>query len=300
VGVTENDVANGQQSLIDVSQERKQPAELQLSGQLAQPTFNLPALIDPELAKEVIAENLDGMDAIRFDKIDMPSGGGIAFTIVDEDGKEEPVKELKGVLLDKYPFRAWYMKSFEEKGDDDLGIPDCFSSDNIHGSGCQAAGIPVDQLCATCPKGQWGSNRKGGRGKDCADKIRIHILPENSVFPKYIDAPPTSLGNFKDYLKRLSNKMNPFYGVVTAISLEKDKNDAGITYSKATFAKAANLTPSERKQMREYINTLLPSMRKITRESIGDQPVDMSGNAGGAGDVIDVLGGAVDGDEQPY
>lgn len=261
-----------------------------------QPTFSLPALIDPELAKEVIAENLDGMGEQRFDKIDMPSGGGIAFTLVDEDGKEEPVKELRGILLDKYPFRAWYIKSYEEKSKDDIGIPDCFSSDNIHGSGCAAAGIPAGQLCATCPKGQWGSNRKGGRGKDCADKIRMHIVMEGNVFPHYIDAPPTSLGNFKDYLKRLSNKMNPFYGVVTSISLEKDENDNGTVYSKATFAKAVNLTSEERGRMKQYIETLLPSMRKITRESIGEV-VDVGGGGNVAGCVA---GGDVADGDQPY
>lgn len=281
--------AGGQQSLMDVSAsgvsldtEQRQLAERQLAEM--QVTFNIPALISLEEAKEAIAENLAEMGEFRIRKINMPSGGGIAFTLVDEDGKEEPVKELKGVLLDKYPFRAWYIRSFEEKGEGDIGIPDCFSSDNIHGSGCKEAGIPEGQLCETCAKGQWGSSRKGGRGKDCADKIRIHVLLEGDVFPYYIDAPPTSLGNFKDYLMRLTNKMNLFYGVVTTISLEKDKSDGGITYSKAKFAKAANLTKEERAKMKECIAALLPSMRKITRESIGEV-MDIQGGA-----VIDAVG----------
>jgi hypothetical protein len=267
VGIPEKIVAEGQQSVLDVTTSSPQGKDLAVA---APPTFSLPALISPDEIREVLAENLDGMGEQRFDKINIPSGGGIAFTLVDEDGKEEPVKELRGVLLDKFPFKAWYIKSYEEKSKDDIGIPDCFSADNIHGSGCKEAGIPVGQLCETCPKGQWGSNRKGGRGKDCPDKIRIHIVLEGNVFPHYIDAPPTSLGNFKDYLKRLSNKMNPFYGVVTTISLEKDENDAGAVYSKATFAKAANLTKEERTKMKQYIDALLPSMRKITKESIGE------------------------------
>ena len=272
-----SEAAGGQQSLMDVQSEQTQVAVAEI-----QVTFNLPALISPEEARNVLAENLAGMGEQRFDKIKIPSGGGIAFTIVDEDGKEEPVKELKGILLDKYPFRAWYMKSYEEKGKDDIGIPDCFSADNVHGSGCKEAGIPEGQLCETCAKGQWGSSRKGGRGKDCADKIRIHVLLEGNVFPHFIDAPPTSLGNFKDYLKRLTNKMNPFYGVVTVIGLEKDENDAGTEYSKAKFAKAVNLTREERLKMKEYIAALSPSMRKITRESIGE--------------VVDLQGGAVGGE----
>lgn len=285
-GKVVNEVAGGQQSLMDVSTdtEQRQLAEMQA-------TFNIPALVCPEEVKKIIAENLAGMGEQRFDKINMPSGGGIAFTIIDEDGKEEPAKDLKCILLDKFPFKAWYIRSFEEKGEGDIGIPDCFSADNIHGSGCREAGIPEGQLCEMCSKGQWGSNRKGGRGKDCADKIRIHFVLEENAFPKYIDAPPTSVGNVKDYLKRLSNKMNLFYGVVTNISLEKDKNDTGITYPKATFAKAANLTREERAKMKDYIEALLPSMRKITRESIGEVA---------AVDVVDVQGGAAgEGYRQP-
>ena len=263
----------------------RQNAELALT-QAYEPTFNLPALTHPQEAMEVIHENLDGMGEMKFDKINMPSGGGIAFTIVDEDGKEEPVKEIKGVLLYKKPFKAWYIKAFEEKTDEDTGAPDCFSSDMVHGSGCEAAGIPEGQLCKTCPKNQWGSDRKGGKGKDCADKIRIYILPEENVFPKFMDLPPTSIGGFKDYVKRLANKLNPFYGVVTVVGLDTDKSGGGIKFSKATFAKAVNLSREERGSIKGYINTLTPLMERISRESIapdGDVVVEGETAAVGAG-----------------
>ena len=258
-----------------------------------EPTFNLPALTHPQEAMEVIHENLDGMGDMKFDKINMPSGGGIAFTIVDEDGKEEPVKEIKGVLLYKMPFKAWYVKAFDEKTDEDTGVPDCFSADMIRGSGCKEADIPEGQICRDCPKNQWGSDRKGGKGKDCADKIRIYILPEENVFPKFIDLPPTSIGGFKDYVKRLANKLNPFYGVVTSMGLESDKSGGNIKYSKTTFAKAANLSKEERVSIKGYINTLMPSMERISRESIApDGDAVVQGEAAGVG--------AAGGGEQPY
>lgn len=263
-----------------------------------EPTFNLPVLVCPTEALEVMAENMEGMGEFKFEKIKMPSGGGIAFTVFDEAGEEQPVKELRGILLDKYPFRSWYIKAFDEKTPDDDNVPDCFSEDNIHGSGCAEAGIPAGQLCATCQKGQWGSDRRGGKGKDCADKIRIHLLMEGEMFPKYIDTPPTSLGNFKDYVVRLSNKMKPVNGVVTTIKLEKAKSGGGVEFSRMVFVKAADLTKDERVAMRSYIKTLLPSMRKITRESIADDVVSGSG----AGTIIEaqVVAGAEAGDDQPY
>ncbi len=258
--------------------------ENQTSVQVAEPTINLPMLSDPEGAKQIIQENLDGLGDMKFDKIDMPSGGGISFTIIDENNKKIPLTELSGVLLHKKPFKAWYIKSFDEKDEDDIGIPDCFSEDNVHGSGCEEAGIPEGQLCKTCPKNQWGSDRRGGKGKDCAEKIRIHILMEENAFPKYIDLPPTSTGNFKDYVKRLANKLNPFYGVVTTVGLESDKSGKGIEYSKATFARSTNLSKEERIAIRQYIGTIEPIMERISPESIA---------------VVDIDGDSSDGD-QPY
>ena len=268
-----------------------------------EPTFNLPALVNPEEAASIIAENMDGMGEFRFERIKMPSGGGIAFTVVDEAGEEQPLKELRGVILDKFAFRAFYLKAFAEKDPDDTGEPDCFSDDNVHGSGCVEAGIPAGQLCETCPKGQWGSSRKGGRGKDCSDKIRVHILGEGEAFPKCIDAPPTSLSNFKDYVKRLSNKLHPFYGVVTSLKLEKAKSDGGIDYSRVVFAKVADLTREERAGIKEYMQALMPMMRRITKESLAEDLSDV-----GAGDDV-ISGGVVGqttidgdamGDDQPY
>jgi len=250
-------------------------------------TINLPVLSQPQAALEVVQENLQGFqdDIKLFEKINMPSGGGLSFEITDENGEPQPIQKLQGVILHKQPFKAWYEKSFEEKSDDDLGIPDCYATQaNVNGvarfvgSGCERAGIPKGQACESCPKNQWGSDRRGGNGKDCADKIRIHILREGNVFPDYLDLPPTSTGNFKDYLKRLSNKLFTFYGVITAVGLEKAESTKGkIKYSKATFAKAGELAPQERKAIQGYIGKLRPAMEQISRESIGE-PVSFAGN----------------------
>lgn len=265
------------------------------------PTFNLPILTNPEEASAIIAENMEGMGAFRFEKIKIPSGGGIAFEVQDENGEPEPVKELRGILLDKFPFHAWYEKAFDEKGADDIGIPDCFSEDGVKGSGFRdAAGrvvIPEGQLCEKCPKGQWGSSRKGGRGKDCSDKIRIHLLMEGDAFPKFIDAPPTSLANFKQYIKLLSDKVKSFYGVVTTLKLEKTKSDGGIDYSRVVFAKATDLTDDERKAIKSLIQTMLPAMRRVTKDSIAEPPAGTGAGVGdGEGETL-----SFDGEEnEPY
>lgn len=239
------------------------------------PTIDLPVLTQKEEALSVIAENLAGFGKLKFDKIRMPAGGGLTFEVADETDAVVPVQEIRGVIIDHFPFKAWWEKSFEEKTEDDDKRPDCYSADGITGSGCPAKGIPEGQKCATCKYGAWGSDRRGGKGKDCSDKIRIHILREGEVFPVFIDLPASSHPNFKNYIKRLTNKLKHYYGVVTSVKLEKDKNASGIWYSKATFTKAADLSPAERQAMKQYIETMRDSMRRIDAETIAAEPGDI-------------------------
>lgn len=238
------------------------------------PTIDLPILAQKDEALSVIQENLAGFGKLKFDKIRMPSGGGLTFEVADESGNIVPVQEIRGVIIDHFPFKAWWEKSFEEKTGEDDKRPDCFSADGITGTGCPEKGIPAGQKCANCPKGAWGSDRRGGRGKDCNDKIRIHILREGEVFPIFIDLPATSHSNLKDYIKRLTNKLKHYYGVVTSIKLEKDKNTGGTEYSKATFSKAADLTPAERLAVKQYIDSMKDTIRQIDAETIAAEPGD--------------------------
>lgn len=240
------------------------------------PTIDLPILTQKEEALSVVQENLVGLGKLKFDKIRMPAGGGLTFEVADESGNLVPVQEIRGVIIDHFPFKAWWEKSFEEKTGEDDKRPDCFSADGITGTGCPEKGIPAGQPCASCKYGAWGSDRRGGRGKDCNDKIRIHILREGEVFPIFIDLPATSHANLKDYIKRLTNRLKHYYGVVTSIKLEKDKNAGGTEYSKATFAKAADLTPAEKVAMKQYIDSMKDIIRQIDAETIAAEPDDGS------------------------
>src|SRR5690554_4262955 len=131
------------------------------------PTINLPALVEPEAVGEIMAQNLSGMEEeMRFTKLTVPGGGGLSFTVVDENGKKIPVDKIEGVIIGASPYKAWYATSFDEKKEGDSKAPDCFSSDNRTGSGCDEHNIPAGQICANCPNYEWGSKR-GGKGRDC-------------------------------------------------------------------------------------------------------------------------------------
>ncbi len=227
-------------------------------------TINLPALTQREEALEVMQENLEGMEGqFKFDKVKIPSGGGISFEIIDEAGEPNPVKELKGVVLDYYPINAWW---HDEYGGE-KNPPTCSSMDCKTGTGAPEHGIPAGQACANCPKNQWGSDPRGGKGKACKNMVRVYMLQEGSVFPVLLALPPTSIGGWKQYIQRLTNKLLPYYGVVTVAKLEKDRNEGGIEYSKVVFAKAGDLTRAERKAIKDYAQTLRPAMRAVAIDS---------------------------------
>lgn len=263
------------------SQPVSQPAEQQpntTAVAATAPTIDLPILTQKDEALSVIQENLTGLGKLKFDKIRVPSGGGLTFEVADENGEVVPVQEIRGIIIDHFPFKAWWAKSFEEKTEDDDKRPDCFSADGITGKGCPAKGIPENQKCKDCPKGAWGSDRRGRGGKDCSDKIRVHILREGEVFPVFIDLPASSHINLKEYIKRLTNRLKHYYGVVTSIKLEKDKTSDGIVYSKVTFSRAADLTPAEKVAMKQYIDSMMDTIRQIDAETIAAEPGEAYGD----------------------
>lgn len=228
-------------------------------------SFNLPALSDPQEAMEVMADNLAELGGnLRFDKVKIPSGGGLSFEIVDENGEEKAVTEILGVVLDHYPVNAYW----EHKFTGENNPPDCSSMDNTTGTMMIDGKSAGTRACATCPNNQWGSDPEGGKGKACKNMLRVYLLQEGCAFPVLLTLPPTSTGNWRDYMKRLAGRMKSVYGVVTKVKLEKDKSEGGITYSKATFAKADELKREEKQAIKAYAEQLRPSMRTVAIDSV--------------------------------
>ena len=68
--------------------------------------FNLVTLTG-EL-KEAVAEELDGLGTLPFERAKIPSGGGLAFELPGET-EDEPVMstDLTGVLIHHHPVNAY-------------------------------------------------------------------------------------------------------------------------------------------------------------------------------------------------
>lgn len=218
--------------------------------------FNLPALTEPEAVREVLEANLEGT-TIQFDRVKIPSGGGTVFEVPGEDGEARATQEITGVILDHYMVNAYWAERFSGQNNP----PDCSALDGKLGEGDPGG------LCAKCRFNEWGSDVRQdgtqGRGKACKNLHRVYLLPEGEIFPLLIALPPTSLRNFHDYMRRLTSKLRPHFGVITRVKLQKAQNADGIGYSQAVFSRVADLPKTEAAQLKSYIADLRPLMRAV-------------------------------------
>ena len=91
---------------------------------------------------------------------------------------------------------------------------------------------PQSEMCANCPKDQWGSAANGGKGKACAEKRRLLIMTADSITSvdsvnmgevAALRTPVTSVKGFATYLQKIASATKrPLSAVVTKISLVPD------------------------------------------------------------------------------
>jgi hypothetical protein len=95
-------------------------------------------------------------------------------------------------------------------------------------------------------------------------------LREGDVLPLVLTLPPTSLKEARKYFLRLASKGIPYYGVVTEIALEKDKNEGGIAYSKASLSLKGRLDADTIKKLKAFQESLRPALEavKVDQEAI--------------------------------
>jgi hypothetical protein len=63
--------------------------------------------------------------------------------------------------------------------------------------------------------------------------------------PVMVSCPPSSLGNIKKYMLRLTNAGVPYYKVETEITLVKAQNQEGTAYSELEFGMKGKISPEQ-------------------------------------------------------
>lgn len=200
----------------------KAPAALVLAkANFALAKFSLDQLV------ESVKENFEDeeLGPNDLDRIRVPSGGALAWSIPDIDEGEKSAKTIEGVMLMYRTARAYWSVGMDEGGGN--LPPDCSSQDGKHGGGTPGG------ICKDCPLNQFGSGK--GRGKACKEMRLVFFLMPGSLLPSVVVMPPTSISSLKKYLGRLTNNALSYRRVVTSISLNGTQNKDGIKYAQAVF-----------------------------------------------------------------
>ena len=184
----------------------------------------------------IMADELAGLN-LSFDRIKIPSGGGLAFEVPGDDpDSPDSVKEFKAVILHHHPINCYY----EEEYTGGNNPPDCGPMDGHIGIVAETGEV---KSCADCPFNKFGSGKNGA--KACKQKRRIYLLREGEQLPIILSLPTGSLGEFSKYVMRLLSKGKKTNAVVTKFTLKKAQNSGGINYSQAVFALDRVLTDAE-------------------------------------------------------
>lgn len=208
--------------------------------------------------REVLTENLGGqqLSAFELDRVKVPSGGGTTWEIPTLEGTED-VKSFEGVVIYFKNQNAYWPEQYNGQNNP----PQCVADDGMFGIGDPGGD------CSQCPLNQFGSAPDGNGGKACKNMRTLFILREGDILPLVLTLPPTSLKDARKYFLRLASKGVPYYGVITEFSLEKEKNDSGITYSKVKLTMKGRLDAETTKKLKAFQESLRPALDAVKMDN---------------------------------
>lgn len=213
--------------------------------------FNLQAIAE---GSAEVQENLDQIN-IHLPQIriihqaqlfEMPDGNKLA--------------EFQGVILDFNKINSYWAESFDKSGGGTP--PDCFSLDGITPS--PLGGSVQSEFCASCPQNSFGSD--GGRGKNCKNLERLHVITQtNQLLPYRITLPPSNLKAFYGYISSLVAKGYPWRMVYTNFALKKVQNKDGIAYAELVLTPVSVIPKDQVAISKEISKRLMPYLRDEVR-----------------------------------
>ena len=103
-----------------------------------------------------LQEEMQGLN-VTFDRIKVPSGGGLAFEVPGENPDEPDLqKEFSAVILYHHPILSYYKEKYTGGSE----APDCSSMDGINGVDRESGEL---KSCKDCPLNQFGTGENGGK-----------------------------------------------------------------------------------------------------------------------------------------
>jgi hypothetical protein len=211
---------------------------------------------EPQKVADIVRANLEGATISPFDldRAKVPTGGATNWEVPSLDDDAAAQKQLTGIIVHFATNRAYWSQPLEASGMS--SPPDCFSPDGKMGIGDPGG------ACATCHMNQWGTDDKGV-GKACKEKRMVYLLQPDSYLPLVVQMPTMSIKAANQYFMRLAAKAIPYYGVITALGLERtQQRSGGLSYSRITLKMVSPLSGPDLELVTRYVEVLKPLMRR--------------------------------------
>ena len=153
-------------------------------------------------ALDILRENLGLRKLSEFDlnKVTVPSGGGVHWEVSTLAGVEAE-KAISGIIVFFKDMRRFYAHGLDDD-DAEKGPPDCYSI-NLD-DGIKATEDGPGGKCEQCPMNEWGSALNGGKGKACKEGRLLFMIMRDSLLPRVIQVPATSLKSTMSYFLGLT------------------------------------------------------------------------------------------------
>lgn len=212
---------------------------------------------DMDVSDEIMQNlGVGGITMHDLPKVTVPTGGSTVWSVpdIEAEGGESNPKDITGVIIMTRTTRQYWKTSFEDGGGTP---PDCSSDDGLTGVGDPGGD------CTNCPLNEFESHTDGKR-KACAEKRLIFITTQRDILPTIVVAPAGSLGNVRKFLVGLTSKRLPVFSVYSKLTLEKDKNDQNIAFSRIVIQKIADVEDMVR--ARAYADAIKPYLQKVSRD----------------------------------
>jgi len=211
-------------------------------GQLAKvegSDYLLMSASSKQIEKSMKRAKQSRLSIFDLERASLPAGKSKAeWSVAGPEGDTYAV-ELRGVILEVKDWRTWYRIPFDESGGG--SPPDCSSDDATTGmgdrspDGADGAGGPFD--CLTCKYGQFGG--------ECHERRAVFLLRPENIYPMLVVLPRTSIKAIKRFVMAVTGKFLDLWDYEVSLTMEKDKNQDGITYHKVKVQTVRRLTDEQ-------------------------------------------------------
>ena len=237
-----------------------------------QENYAIATIQDPAEISNIIRENLGGLNiSVRMlPNLHVPGGGGTSWEMPTVDGTLS-LPEITGIIIATQPIRRFYRKSFNETGGGTP--PDCYSPDGVNGYGDPGGN------CMGCPNNRFIPGTDGVPTKPCSERQLIFMVMKDDILPVVVHAPVKSLANIQHYLINLTRVRKQIYSVYTTLSLERDKSQKGIAYSKIVPRRSGEVPPEQLPAVEAYAKAIKPFLVQTITEIAQSTAENSNGTA---------------------